>query len=92
MDEILRQIFTVRRPCLTEKEMKKYLQGKLYPGKTVIIERYSMLKDCTYEIREREKGVVVALYEHNFTVRVGQFLQAFRYAQCFTQDDERVRL
>lgn len=92
MEKLLGEILAARRPRLSEQRMKELLEGKLYPGKRVKVETYAMLKDSTYEIRSRKAGVVVALYSHIFTVEIDGFIAAFRYAQCFTQDDERVKL
>ena len=92
MEKQLGEILAARRPQLSEQRMKQLLEGKLYPGKRVKVENFSMLKDGTYESRSRRAGVVVALYPHVFTVEIDGFITAYRYAQCFTQDDERVKL
>lgn len=92
MEKLLGEILAVKKPRLSEQRMKQHLEGRLYPGKRVKVETYSILKDGTYEIRTRKEGVVVALHPHIFTVKIDGFVTAFRYAQCFTQDDERVKL
>jgi len=92
MEKLLSEIFTVKRPCLTEQRMKQLLEGKLYVGKKVKIKSYSLLKDMTYSLRQVREGVVVGLYPHMFTVEIDGFTEGFRYAQCFTRDNERVIL
>ena len=72
--------------------MKQELEGKLYIGKAVKVERYAIRKDYSYEYRGTRKGIVVALYPHIFTVRFGGYLESFRYSQCFEKNNERVRL
>ena len=72
--------------------MKRELEDKLYPGKTVRIEYWSLYKDGTYKFRTSKTGVVFALYPHIFMVRVGNFLESFRYSQCFERGYERVRV
>ena len=77
---------------MREEEMKRDLEDKLYLGKTVRIEYWSMNKDGTYKFKTSKIGVVFALYPHIFMVRVGNFLESFRYSQCFERSYERVRI
>lgn len=73
--------------------MKQELEGKLYIGKTVKVERWATQSaGYSYTFKGSRKGVVVALYPHIFTVRFGGYLESFRYSQCFEKNNERVRL
>ena len=92
MEKLLSEIFSVQKPRLTEQRMKQLLEGKLYPGKKVKIKNYAILKDATYSLRQTRVGVVRTLYPHFFTVEIDGFTEGFRYAQCFTRDNERVEL
>lgn len=76
----------------TEKGVKDMMKNKLHPGMVVKIEYFSKQKDGTFVCRRRQKGVVEGMYPHIFTVRIGKFLESFRYSQCFEQGHERVRL
>ncbi len=78
----------------TEEEMKEILKDKLWVGKAVKVERWAAQseKSGSYKFRSSRKGVVVALYPHIFTVRIGNILENFRYSQCFEKNHERVKL
>ena len=78
--------------AFTEQSAKNALQDKLYPGKVVKIEDYSIEKAGTYILMGIRKGVVEQLHPHIFTVRIGNNLECFRYVQCFETGKERVRL
>lgn len=76
----------------TEESVKHVLRDRLYPGKVVEIEEYSIGKHLDYIRIGTRRGVVEQLYPHIFTVRIGNHLESFRYVQCFETGKERVRL
>ena len=78
--------------ALREEEMKVILKDRLYPGKAVKIENHAISKEGKFVFRSSRKGVVEGLYPHIFTVRIGKFLESFRYSQCFEKGYERVKL
>ncbi len=76
----------------TEEEIKEMLEGKLYIGKTVKVERWTKQYDALWHFKGARKGVVEGLYPHIFTVRIGRYLESYRYSQCIEQNETRVKL
>lgn len=76
----------------TEEEIKEMLKGKLYPGQAVKVESWASRSMSSYVYKGCRRGIVAALYPHIFTVRIGRYLESFRYSQCIEQNQERVTL
>ena len=81
---------------MTEQEIKDALEGKLHPGMAVKIEKWSLnggkKQWQQYTYKGCRKGVVEALHSHIFTVRVGRYLESYRYSQCIEQNETRVKI